>query len=393
MTPQKQAEAERLLLQQQLIQAQKLESIGRLAGGVAHDFNNMLAVIIGHAESALLTLADDAPHADDFRQILATAQRSADLTRQLLAFARKQVVSPVILNLNDTIAAMLAMLQRLIGENIHLLWYPGFEIWPVNIDRSQVDQILANLALNARDAITGVGTVNIATSNIICDAAMAGAQGVTPGAYVRLTLRDTGTGIDPAVLPHIFDPFYTTKELGRGTGLGLATVYGIMVQNGGAIVVDSEPGAGTAFHCYLPRSADAEKAAIPASPEAVRPATGTILIVEDEAAILRIARSFLERLGYTVLTADRPSVALQLVREFDTAIDLLITDMIMPEMNGQELAATLSVLQPTMHRLFMSGYTADVIARQGINDAQLHFLQKPFSLTQLAATVRQILGD
>jgi two-component system cell cycle sensor histidine kinase/response regulator CckA len=395
ITARKALETETALLHEQLIQAQKLESIGRLAGGVAHDFNNMLGVIIGHAELAAMNVPEDTPLGYDLQQILATARRSADLTRQLLTFARKQVVRPEVLNLNDTVTGMLKMLQRLIGENIALAWQPGTEVWPVMIDPSQVDQILANLAVNARDAIAGVGKVVIETANF-ADVGVLQASNLdmAPGDYVRTAIRDDGCGMDAETVSKIFDPFFTTKGVGKGTGLGLATVFGIVKQNAGGIEVQSELGVGTTFQIYLPRADRVRDTGGEAqAPESVDATGETVLVVEDEPAILRIARLALERQGYTVLSADAPAVALRLVQEYPHAIHLLLTDLIMPDMHGQDLATRIKQMRPGIRCLFMSGYTADIIADQGILDEGLHFLAKPFTLAQLIAAVQQTLED
>ncbi|MGC8494203.1 MAG: two-component system sensor histidine kinase NtrB, partial [Syntrophobacteraceae bacterium] len=283
----KKAEQERERLQEQLNQAQKLEAVGRLAGGVAHDFNNMLGVILGHAEMVLDEMGADTPLRHNLLEMKRAAERSADLTRQLLAFARKQTISPKVLDLNETVSAILKMLRRLIGEDISLVWKPGVGIWPVKLDPSQIDQILANLAVNARDAMTGIGSLTIETANAVFDETWrAGHIGFVCGSYVMLAVSDTGTGIDKENLGLIFEPFFTTKEIGKGTGLGLATVYGIVKQNNGFINVYSEPGHGTTFKIYLPRTEEpaAEKAAT-ASKRDLK-GTETVLLVEDEETML-----------------------------------------------------------------------------------------------------------
>ena len=305
----------RRLLEAQLHQAQKMESVGRLAGGVAHDFNNMLMVIIGHAELAMDQLDPTQPIHGHLQEIHKAAHRSADLTRQLLAFARKQTVSPKVLDLNETVSGMLRMLRRLIGEDIVLSWKPGRELWPVKVDPAQVDQILANLAVNARDAIAGVGTVTIETDNVMFDESCCQTQaGCVPGDYVMLAVSDTGAGMDRATIENIFEPFFTTKEVGKGTGLGLATIYGIVRQNSGFINVYSEPGQGATFKIYLPR-AEAAVAAVSAAVEekSVR-GSETVLLVEDEETILGLGKSILEQHGYTVLAAGTPAKALALAR-------------------------------------------------------------------------------
>ena len=395
ITDRKRAEKEKAGLENQLLQAQKLESVGRLAGGVAHDFNNMLSVIIGHANIALMELPPDDPLHPGLEEIRKAAERSADLTRQLLAFARKQTIAPKVLDLNDTVVGMLKMLQRLIGERIHLTWKPQAGLWPVLVDPSQVDQILANLCVNARDCIADVGAITIETANsLIDDDYCATHPGISPGEYVRISVSDNGCGMDKETLSHIFEPFFTTKEVGAGTGLGLATVYGAAKQNRGCVSVYSEPGLGTTFAIYLPRHLS--RAVQPRSEAATAPtACGgeTILLVEDEAAILNIIGTILTRLGYGVLAAGSPGQAMQLAREHAGEISLLITDVVMPEMNGRDLAKNLLSLYPNLKRLFMSGYTANVIAHHGVLDEGVHFIQKPFSVPDLSAKVRQALAE
>ena len=386
---------EKSALEIQLRQAQKMESVGRLAGGVAHDFNNMLGVILGHAEMALELARRDAPLVNNLMEIRKAAERSADLTRQLLAFARKQTVAPKVVDLNHAIDGMLNMLRRLIGENVRLDWRPAPTLWPVWIDPSQVDQIVANLCVNARDAIAGVGTVTLETAVVsVDDAACAVRPGFVPGDFVRLLVRDTGCGMDAETLSHVFEPFFTTKGLGEGTGLGLATVYGAVKQNNGFVFASSEPGRGTAFEIYLPRHAAKTELAPRASGAAPAPrGHETILLVEDEPAILDITAQMLEQQGYTVLTAATPGAAIRLARDHSGGIDLLLTDIVMPEMNGRDLARRLLSLYPNLKRLFMSGYTASVIAHQGVLDAGVHFIQKPFTLHILAEKIRAALDS
>ncbi|MFZ1642950.1 MAG: GAF domain-containing protein [Candidatus Contendobacter sp.] len=380
-------------LEAQLLQAQKMEAVGRLAGGVAHDFNNMLAVIAGHAEMALEQTAPDCPLYADLLAIQKAAQRSADLTRQLLAFARKQTIAPRVLDLNDTIAGMLKILGRLIGEDIALLWKPANSLWPVNVDPAQIDQILANLVVNARDAIAGVGKIIIETGRADFDESYCETHpDFIPGRYVLLVVSDNGCGMDKEVLAQLFDPFFTTKPQGRGTGLGLATVYGIVKQNHGFINVYSEPGQGSTFRIYLPRHAADQAGASPTPAPAIAP-TGaeTVLLVEDEAALLKLGKLLLERLGYTVLAAGSPNQALELAGAHAGVIHLLLTDVIMPEMSGRDLWQRLGALRPGLKCLFMSGYTANVIAHHGVLDDGVHFLQKPFSREALANKLREVL--
>jgi two-component system cell cycle sensor histidine kinase/response regulator CckA len=370
-----------------------MESVGRLAGGVAHDFNNMLGVILGHAELALEQVDPAQPLHDDLLAIYSAAKRSADLTRQLLAFARKQTIAPEVLDLNDVIASMLNMLRRLLGENIELQWKPGADLWSVKVDPSQIDQILANLCVNARDAISGIGTLTIATDNSALDEHYCAAHaGCAPGDYVRLAVSDDGCGMDKDTQSHLFEPFFTTKAMGEGTGLGLATVYGAVKQNSGYINVYSEPGHGTTFTIYLPRQLDRAAQMQAAGTTRPRPSGHeTILLVEDEPSILTLTEKMLTRQGYTVLVANTPGEAIRLAEQYAGEIHLLMTDVVMPEMNGRVLATNLLALHPQIKRLFMSGYTADVIAHQGVLHEGVHFIQKPFTLDNLAAKVREAL--
>jgi len=386
---------EHLRLTAQLFQSQKMESVGRLAGGVAHDFNNMLGVILGHVEMAMDQVDPGQLLHADLQEIRKAAQRSADLTRQLLAFARKQTVSPKVLDLNETMEGMLKMLRRLIGEDIHLSWLPGVNLWSIKVDPSQLDQILANLCVNARDAIAGVGTVTIETGNVSIDEDYcANHAGCVPGDYVLLFVSDDGCGMDKETLGKLFEPFFTTKETGKGTGLGLATVYGIVKQNNGFINVYSEFGQGTTFRIYLPRYiGKTEQVQASGSQEPTLRGKETILVVEDEPAILELSKRMLEKQGYRVLSAETPGEAIRLAEEHAGEIHLLMTDVVMPEMNGRDLARKLLSLFPNMKRLFMSGYTANVIAHHGVLDEGVHFIQKPFSLKGLATKVREALDS
>ena len=393
LTERKWAEHEKAKLQDQLRHSQKMESVGRLAGGVAHDFNNMLGVILGHVEMALDHVHPAHPLYPDLQTIRKAAGRSADLTRQLLAFARKQAVSPEVLNLNDTVTGVFKMLRRLIGEDIHLTWLPGANLWPVKVDPSQLDQILANLCVNARDAIAGVGKITIETGNASFDEAYcADHTDCIPGDYVQLAVSDDGCGMDQETLGKIFEPFFTTKEMGKGTGLGLATIYGVVRQNNGFINVSSGPGQGTIFRVNLPRHAgQAEQPRTEEPQEPATPGKETILVVEDEPEILNMARRMLENQGYRVLTADTPGEASRVAEQYAGTIHLLMTDVVMPGMNGRDLAKQMLSRYPDMKRLFMSGYTADIIARQGVLDDGVHFIQKPFSRKDLATKVRGAL--
>lgn len=384
---------ERKRLEEQLLQAQKLESVGQLAGGVAHDFNNMLAVILIQAELALMGLAPAHPLYNRLQEIHHAAERSARLTQQLLAFARKQVVNPRVLDLNETITEMLKMLRRLIGENIELVWSPAPHLWSTRLDPVQIDQVLANLCVNARDAITGVGKIYIEVRNVSIDAAYCAHHAeAMPGDFVRLSVSDTGSGIAPEHLPRIYDPFFTTKEIGRGTGLGLATVYGIVKQNGGFINVYSEAGYGSTFNLYFPRHVGDAESATNAMDAVLRYGQGeTVLVVEDEPAVLDVAQAMLEQLGYRVLTASAPRQALRLAEEHTASIDLVITDLIMPEMSGYDLVERLRELAPQIRTLYMSGYSANAVTDRSAAQQQINHLQKPFSLRELASKIREAL--
>jgi PAS domain S-box-containing protein len=386
---------EHLNMEEQFQQAQKLESVGRLAGGVAHDFNNMLGVILGYAEIAMYEAGPGTPLYGKLIEIRNAAHRSADLTRQLLAFARKQTIDAKVLDLNETIEGMLKMLRRLIGEDIDLVWMRGAGLWPVKMDPAQIDQILANLCVNARDAIAGVGKVTIQTKNAILDEAYCAAHaGFAPGEFVMLAVSDNGCGMDEETRRRLFEPFFTTKEVGKGTGLGLSTVYGIVKQNDGFINVYSEPGQGTTFKIYIPRHAGNIVETSAARVAELRQGHGeTVLLVEDEPAVLDMGKGMLEKLGYTVLTADAPRDALRLAEEHTGKIDLVMTDVVMPEMNGRELAERLLEIKPGMKCLFMSGYTANVIAHHGALDEGVQFIQKPFSMKSLAAKVGEVLDQ
>ncbi len=393
ITGHKRAAAEKEKLEAQLFQAQKMESVGRLAGGVAHDYNNILSVILGYTELALGKTSPDDPLHDDLQEILIAARRSIDITRQLLAFARKQTIAPKVLDLNEALEAMLKMLRQLIGEDIDLAWLPGSNPCLVKMDPSQLDQILANLCVNAQDAIAGVGKITIETGKVIFDAAYcADHAGFVPGKFSLLAVSDNGQGMDKEILGNLFEPFFTTKDMGKGTGLGLATVYGIVKQNDGFINVYSEPGKGTTFRIYLPyHSGEAEAVRTEIAAEISRGAGETVLIVEDEASILKLAHQVLDGLGYRAITARTLDEVMALAKEHTDNIDLLITDVVMPGINGRNLSDRLQALYPGLKTLFMSGYTANVIAHHGVLDEGVNFVQKPFSRKDLAAKVRAAL--
>jgi PAS domain S-box-containing protein len=388
----KAAEQEKESLQTQLYQAQKLDSVGRLAGGVAHDFNNLLGIILGNTELALDRIPPEDPVYVHLREIEGAAGQCADLARQLLTFAQKQVVHPKILDINEAIGDLLKMLQRLIGENIRLVWNPGSSDLQTKIDLGQFSQILTNLTVNARDAISGHGTITVTTSRTILDEAFCLTHvGFSPGEFVLIEITDTGCGIPPAILANIFEPFFTTKGIGRGAGLGLAATYGIIRQNHGFVKVDSVQHQGTTFSIYLPRISPSEGKAPQAEPSCTAaPRTETILLVEDNPGMLQLTGKMLENLGYHVLTASTPSEASRLAQE-STHIHLLVTDVIMPEMNGPELSRHLRQQLPHLKILFMSGYTADAIEDPGFLNGNVGFIEKPFSLKHLAQKIREIL--
>ncbi|GAB6094836.1 hypothetical protein JCM14469_10880 [Desulfatiferula olefinivorans] len=395
ITDQKKSEKEQASLKEQLVQAQKMESVGRLAGGVAHDFNNMLGVILGHTELAMDQVDPGHVLESDLCEIRKAAQRSADLTRQLLAFARKQTISPKVLKLDDAVTGTLFMIRRLIGEGVVLSFRSEVGLWPVRMDPSQVDQILANLCINARDAVHGSGQIRIETTNCSYDEGYCTHHpDHNPGDFVCLSVSDNGSGIDRETLDHIFEPFFTTKPQGQGTGLGLATVYGIVKQNKGFIVVDSGPDQGTAFRIHLPREEEPEPPFVPACEETTAESgQGTVLLVEDEPSMLSMVKTMLESMGYKVLSAASPSEAIRLAREHGKEIHVLMTDVIMPEINGPELADRLTADNPGLKRIFMSGYTANLIARQGSLIDETHFLRKPFMKKDLAEKMRLVFQD
>ena len=397
ITARKHAEAEHEQALAQLAQAQKMETVGRLAGGIAHEFNNMLAVILMRTEILLNRVDLASSHHSDLTAIYATGQRSADLVRQLLGFARKQMISPKVISLNSVIEDILPILRNLIGEEIELVWRPHPALWLVEIDPVQIHQILTNLCINARDAINGFGLISVETDNLPASATGAIVDAVTgmalaPGDYVAFAVTDTGCGIDSATLTHIFEPFFTTKEVGKGIGLGLPMVEGIVRQNNGQIQVISEPGHGTTIHIYLPRFVAADTPAEAVRRPALTAGHGeTVLVVEDAAVVLDLAVDALQYLGYQVISAITPREALQLVAGYLGTIDLLVTDIVMPEMNGRELAAQIVALRPGIQVLYVSGYPAEVVAARGVLEAGMHFLQKPYSLNILATAIHGAL--
>jgi signal transduction histidine kinase/ActR/RegA family two-component response regulator len=391
ITERERAAAEKARLEAQLAQSQKMEAVGRLAGGVAHDFNNMLAAIQGYAELLLRSLAPEDPLRSHAEQIFKASQRSAGLTQQLLAFSRRQVIVPRVVDVNRLIEDSTRMLGRLIGEDVALTVVPDADIGRVMADPNQLDHVLVNLVVNARDAMPDGGRLTIETAEEEVDDVRGQAWGVPAGRYVVISVSDTGCGMDEEMKAKIFEPFFTTKEKGVGTGLGLATVHGIIKQNGGHISVISEPGVGTTFMICLPRvDAPAEETReIPAP--VVPTGTETILLVEDEEMVRRLAQAILERLGYHVLEVDQAGDAHRLCESHPEPIHLLLTDVVMPDLNGRELFERVRGLRPDMKVLFMSGYTQDVIAQHGVLEQGIDLIEKPFSVQGLARKIRDVL--
>lgn len=396
ITEYKAAEEQKQRLQAQLVQAQKVESIGRLAGGVAHDFNNMLTVILGQVEQLEEELGFGHPAQESLKEIREAAERSTELTRRLLGFARQQTIQPVVLSLNARVGDLLKMLRRLVGEDIKMAWLPGENLWPVKIDPVQLEQVLINLCVNARDAIADVGKVTIETRNVVVSEEVAARHGdCTPGDYVMLEVADTGCGMDEQTLGHIFEPFFTTKDVGKGTGLGLSMVYGVLRQNRGFIEVESHPGQGSRFRLYFPRyrEAPAPAAAEPAPRQPIVPGRETVLVVEDEPSVGRLTKTMLQRLGYQVLLVQTPEEALRVAQEEQQRLDVLLTDVVMPGMNGRELFKKMTAYQPRLKCLFMSAYTDDVIAERGVVDKRVNFIGKPFTFHQLSVKLREVLAS
>ncbi len=381
-------------LEEQLRRAQKMEAIGRLAGGVAHDFNNFAMAVMGYVELACESLSPDHPSREDLEEAIKVTRRSVDLTRQLLAFARKQTVSPRVLDINEMVSGTLKLLQRLLGEDIDIAWMPCRDLAQVRMDPAQLDQILANLCVNARDAMADSGRLTIQTKKArIDDAYCQRLADAAPGDYVLLIVEDTGSGMSAETIQHVFEPFFTTKGVGLGTGLGLATVYGIVKQNNGFIDVQSEVGKGTRFRLYIPEAKEEPMDAAHQVSENQVPdgGTETLFLVEDEPAILRVLERRLESMGYTVLACATPEEALKRAESHAGAIPLLITDVIMPGMSGRELSERLQKRYPRIKTLFMSGYTASVIEHHGMLDEGVEFLQKPVTVSVIAAKIRSLL--
>jgi nitrogen-specific signal transduction histidine kinase/ActR/RegA family two-component response regulator len=384
---------ERKQLEEQFMQAQKMEAFGRLAGGVAHDFNNLLTVILGYCELGLQSLEPQEPLREHIEEIHKAGERAAGLTRRLLAFSRQQALAPQVLDLNTLVANLDKLLRRLIGEDIELVTIQSPGLGTVKADPGQLEQVIMNLVVNARDAMPQGGKLIIETANADLDEAYAGRHvTVKPGPYVTLAVSDTGTGMDAGVLAHIFEPFFTTKERGKGTGLGLATVYGMVKQSGGNVWAYSEPGRGTTFKIYLPRL---KEIALEPSPliTCIPLAQGseTILVVEDEEEVRALVRGILQGRGYSVLEASRPSEALATCQHHKGPIHLLLTDVVMPEMSGPELAQRFKGFHSDARVLYMSGYTGDAIVHFGILDSANPFVQKPFTTDAFAQKVREVL--
>lgn len=395
ITERKRAEEALRASQLQLQQSQKLEAIGQLAGGVAHDFNNMLTAIIGYTDLSLRRVGLENPIRRNLEETKKAAERAASLVRQLLAFSRKQILEPKVLDLNDVVKDMHKMLTRLIGENIKLATRLETDLGSVKADPCQVEQIIVNLVVNARDAMPRGGRVTIETANFTIDDQTALKHvSVKAGEYVMLSVSDTGSGMDQETQARIFEPFFTTKEVGKGTGLGLSTVYGIVKQSGGNIWVYSEPGMGTVFKVYLPRIDDATASTIVRQEqEAIAPrGTETILLVEDEDVVRGLTRNILMQAGYNVLDARSGDEAIRLCHAHAGPIDLLLTDVVMPEVSGKEVADRLSELRPSIRVLFMSGYTDEAIVQHSVLDANVKFIQKPFTWVALTRKVREVLN-
>jgi PAS domain S-box-containing protein len=395
LTAERNAELALRRTEDQLRQAQKMEAVGRLAGGIAHDFNNILSVILSYSEMILGELKADDPLAADMEEIRTAGQRAADLTRQLLMFSRRQILAPMVLDLNHLLANMAKMLTRLLGEDVDFVSVPAPGLGRVRADPSNIEQVIMNLVVNARDAMPTGGRVTIQTANVVLDAEYAREHlGSKPGPHVMLAVTDTGVGMDKATQARIFEPFFTTKGPGKGTGLGLSTVFGIAQQCGGSVCVHSEPGKGTRFEVYLPRDeADLDRPSAEASPVALL-GCETILLVEDEDQVRTVAHGILERNGYRVIVARSSREALELCEEEAAGIHihLLLTDVVMPEMGGMDLAKRLTTARPDLKVLCMSGYTDDSIVRHGVLESGIAFLQKPFTPESLTRKVRDVLN-
>lgn len=396
ITELKQAEVDKSKLQEQLAQSQKMEAVGQLAGGVAHDFNNMLSVILGYTDMLIeqLSASDQLSELlnDELQEVHAAAERSAGLTRQLLAFSRQQTIAPEIVDLNKVISDLLNMLRRLIGEDIELSWIPGENLGKLLIDPSQIDQVLVNLSVNAREAISDTGRITIETSRVILTEEYCSTHAeCSPGDYILLAVSDNGCGMEKEILSHIMEPFFTTKGPGKGTGLGLPTVFGIVKQNKGLIYVYSEPDQGTSIKIYLPTAKREQKTRSKSKQLPAARGSETILLADDDEMLRNLAVAMLKQLGYRVFAAASPQQASALIKEHKDIV-LLITDVVMPEMNGKKLFETLKTELPHLQCLFMSGYTSNVIVHRGIVDEGVNFIQKPFSKQDLSIKIRQVLN-
>jgi CheY-like chemotaxis protein len=379
-------------LEASLLQAQKMESIGRLAGAVSHDFNNMLTVILGFAELAKTRLQQPKVLRSQLDEIVKAAERSREITQQLLGFSRQQIIAPKPANLNSIVEELQHPLARLIGEDIELLFRPDPNLWQALLDSSQINQILINLAANARDAMPNGGKLTIETANVpITEEYARGQANCTPGDYVMVAISDNGSGMSRDTQAHIFEPFFTTKERGKGTGLGLATVYGIVKQNGGFVDVYSEIDTGTTFRIHFPRVAGASECLEPPRPSA-RAGTGGVLLVEDDELVREVTTAALQSIGYTPMVAASAQEALRLCAQSGSEIRLILTDVVMPEMTGAELRDRIRALRPDIKVLFMSGYTSNVIATHGVLQRGVQFIQKPFSIEELSRKIGEILG-
>jgi PAS domain S-box-containing protein len=384
---------ERKCLEEQFLQAQKLEAVGRLAGGVAHDFNNLLTAIVGSVDAAQEQLPKEHPAQQHLTEIDLVSRRAAGLTRQLLSFSRHQVVNVEVLDLNAVLQGLDSLLRRVIGEDVQLVTKTADRLPPVRADEGQLGQVLLNLVVNARDAMPTGGRLTIETQAVELDAEYARAHdGVVPGRYVLLAVTDTGTGIPAEVTAHLFEPFFTTKPVGRGTGLGLATCFGIVAAAGGHLWYYTEPGIGTTFKVYLPQVVDEAVAVAAPVAQADPGGTETVLVVEDEPAVRRVTLRMLQSMGYSVIEAHNGAAALQTISEASAPVDLVVTDMVMPEMSGAEMVSTLHLTQPNLRVLFLSGYAEEALSHNGRLEVGLHFLQKPFSRADLARAVRKALS-
>lgn len=392
----KQAEREKSVLEDQLRQSQKMEAIGRLAGGIAHDFNNLLTIIQGYSELGLLRLPKEDPSRETLEQIKNAGDRASDLTRQLLAFSRRQMLEMKLIDLNALIKDLDKMLQRILREDIKVVHSLTPDLGKIKTDRGQIEQVILNLTINARDAMPFGGKLIISTENVELDKTFAHTHpGVLPGPYVKLTVTDTGTGMTPEVIERIFEPFFTTKELGKGTGLGLSTIYGIIKQSEGHIWVHSEPNLGSTFEIYLPRMDNVFDIDGSISPSAEMPkGTEAILVIEDEVDVGKIIQKTLQGCGYDLFLATDGQEAIRMVRETQrTSFKLLLTDVVLPGMSGREIRDHITGLQPGIKVIFMSGYTDDAVIRHGIRKKEMDFIQKPFSMNELARKVREVLDN